>query len=72
MSLYQLSKLLFNLNRDDGLKARFKAEPGAVVADYDLTEEERGALLTPDIGLLYVLGVNGQILMHFATLCGIG
>ena len=71
MSLYQLSKLLFNLNRDDGLKARFKAEPGAVVADYDLTEEERGALLTPDIGLLYVLGVNGQILMHFAALCGI-
>ena len=71
MSLYQLSKLLFNLNRDDGLKARFKTEPEAVVADYDLTEEERGALLTPDIGLLYVLGVNGQILMHFAALCGI-
>jgi hypothetical protein len=71
MSLYQLSKMLFNLNRDDALKARFKADPEAVVADYDLTEEERGALLTPDIGLLYVLGVNGQILMHFAALCGI-
>lgn len=71
MSLYQLSKLLFNLNRDDGLKVRFKADPAAVVADYDLTEEERGALLTPDIGLLYVLGINGQILMHFAALCGI-
>jgi hypothetical protein len=71
MSLYQLSKMLFNLNRDDGLKARFKTEPETVVADYDLTEEERGALLTPDIGLLYVLGVNGQILMHFAALCGI-
>jgi len=25
----------------------------------------------PDIGLLYVLGVNGQILMHFAALLGI-
>ena len=71
MSLYQLSKMLFNLNRDDALKARFKADPEGVVADYDLTEEERGALLTPDIGLLYVLGVNGQILMHFAALCGI-
>lgn len=71
MSLYQLSKMLFNLNRDDALKARFKADPQGVVADYDLTEEERGALLTPDVGLLYVLGVNGQILMHFAALCGI-
>ena len=71
MSLYQLSKMLFNLNRDDALKARFKADPQGVVADYDLTEEERGALLTPDVGLLYVLGVNGQILMHFAALSGI-
>ena len=71
MSLYQLSKMLFNLNRDDALKTRFKADPEAVVADYDLTDEERGALLTPDVGLLYVLGVNGQILMHFAALCGI-
>ena len=36
-----------------------------------LTDEERAALLTRDIGLLYVLGVNGQILMHFAALCGV-
>ena len=71
MSLYQLSKMLFNLNRDDALKARFKADPQGVVADYDLTEEGYGRHLTPDVGLLYVLGVNGQILMHFAALCGI-
>ena len=44
MSLYQLSKMLFNLNRDDGLKVRFKAEPEALVAEYDLTEEERGVI----------------------------
>ena len=24
--------------------------------------------MQPDIGLLYVLGVNGQLLMHFAAL----
>jgi hypothetical protein len=33
-----------------------------------LTDEEKGALIKPDIGLLYVLGVNGQLLMHFAAL----
>lgn len=71
MSLYQLSKLMFELNRDDALKAQFKAAPESVAADYELSEEERGALLAPDIGLLYVLGVNGQILMHFAAFCGI-
>jgi hypothetical protein len=38
---------------------------------YTLTPEERHALKQPDIGLLYVLGVNGQILMHFAAFHGI-
>lgn len=71
MSLYQLSKLLFNLNRDETVKVRFREQPQAVVADYKLTPEELEAVLRPDIGLLYVLGVNGQILMHFAAFCGI-
>ena len=71
MSLYQLSKLLYVLNRDDNAKSRFRTEPAAFTADFDLTDEERKAVLTHDIGLLYVLGVNGQILMHFAALCGI-
>ena len=71
MSLYQLSKLLFTLNRDDAAKAQFKSDPEAFIGQYPVTPEERHALLAPDIGLLYVLGVNGQILMHFAALCGI-
>ena len=71
MSLYQLSKLLFVLNRDDAAKAQFRVNPEALVDQYGLTTEERAALLGHDIGLLYVLGVNGQILMHFAALCGI-
>lgn len=71
MSLYQLSKLLYVLNRDDAAKLRWKDDPAGLVAGYDLTEEERSAMLGHDIGLLYVLGVNGQILMHFAPLCGI-
>jgi len=41
-----------------------------VLSDYKLTEEERAALLEPDIGLLYIFGVNGQILMHYAAMCG--
>jgi len=71
MSLYQLSKLLYTLNRDEAEQARFRATPEKVVADYRLTDEERNAVLNADVGLIYVLGVNGQILMHFAALCGI-
>lgn len=67
MSLYQLSKLLFELNRDRAMQDEFTADAASVAGRYDLTEEERAAVLQPDIGLLYVLGVNGQILMHFAA-----
>ena len=71
MSLYQLSKFLYTLNRDDAMKAAFQKDARANIGAWKLTEEEARALLEPDIGLLYVLGVNGQILMHFAALCGI-
>jgi Aromatic-ring-opening dioxygenase LigAB, LigA subunit len=71
MSLYQLSKLLFHLNRDEDFKRRFKAEPQDAIAPFGLSDDERRAVLEPDIGLLYVLGVNGQILMHFAAFSGI-
>ncbi len=71
MSLYQLSKLLYVLNRDEAAKERFKTDPASLADQFPLSAEERGAVLQHDIGLLYVLGVNGQILMHFAALCGI-
>lgn len=71
MSLYYLSKLIYDLNRDEACKSDFSADPQAVVARYELTDEERKAVLDPDIGLLYVLGVNGQLLMHYAALRGI-
>jgi len=71
MSLYALSKLLYTLNRDPAAKAQFKSDPGALADRFALLPEERAAILDHDIGKLYVLGVNGQILMHFAALCGI-
>lgn len=69
MSLYQLQKLLYTLNRDAGAKARFRDDAAAFTQEFALSEDERGAILNHDIGMLYVLGVNGQILMHFAALC---
>ncbi|HTK36529.1 MAG TPA: aromatic ring-opening dioxygenase subunit LigA [Caulobacteraceae bacterium] len=67
MSLYQVSKLIYQLNRDADLQARFRQDRQEVLKAYELTDEERRALLEPDIGLLFVLGVNGQLLMHFAA-----
>ena len=70
MSLYALQKLLYHLNRDPRVKARFQTELPALLADYDLDDEEREALAQNDIGKLYVLGVNGQLLMHLSSQIG--
>ncbi len=69
MSLYQLQKLLFHLNRDPRTRSRFEADRTEVLGEYELDEEEKGAILADDVGLLYVLGVNGQTLMHYAAMC---
>ena len=70
MSLYQVQKLLFHLNRDAGVQARFRDDLEGVLAEYKLTEDERRWLREGDVGELYIHGVNGQILMHFAALIG--
>ena len=70
MSLYYTQKLLYQLNRDPAVRRRLETDLEGLLAEYELTEEERCAIRQPDIGLLYVMGVNGQILMHYAALRG--
>ncbi len=73
MSLYAVQKFLFELNRSEGVQRRFLAgdvERAAVLDGYPLNAEEREAVEAGDIGKLYVLGCNGQLLMHFAPLLG--
>ena len=70
MSLYYVQKLLYQLNRDPELRRRFDSDAEGVLKSYALSAEEIDAIRKPDIGLLYVLGVNGQLLMHYAALRG--
>ena len=70
MSLYQMQKFLFDINRDPGAQRKFRADPPQLLDSYDLTAEERAAIENRDIGLIYVLGANGQLLMHFAAFLG--
>jgi Aromatic-ring-opening dioxygenase LigAB, LigA subunit len=65
-----MQKFLFDINRDGDLQAVFRADRAAVLDRYALSGEERGALDTGDIGLIYVLGANGQLLMHYAAFLG--
>ncbi len=67
MTLYAVQKFLYEINRDCEVQAMYTSDRSAALAGYDLDDEEHAALTDPDIGKLYVLGVNGQILMHFAA-----
>lgn len=67
MSLYYLQKVLYDINRSEDMQNAFTNDAQTFLDNYSLTDEERRALIESDIGLLYVLGVNGQILMHFAA-----
>lgn len=71
MSLYQLQKSLYVLNRDPLTQEKYRSDLDQFLSEFDLTDEEKTALREGDIGLLYVLGVNGQILMHYAAFLGI-
>lgn len=70
MTLYYTQKLLYQLNREPAIRSRLEQDIEGLLAGFELTDEERRAIREPDIGLLYVMGVNGQILMHYAALRG--
>ncbi len=70
MSLYGMQKLLFHLNRDPAVQRRHRDDQPALLDEYELSAEERDAIVVGDVGKLYVLGCNGQLLMHFAALLG--
>ncbi len=70
MSLYSVQKLMYQLNRDPAMRRRHDQDLDGLLAEYALTQEESRAMREPDIGLLYVMGVNGQLLMHYAALRG--
>jgi hypothetical protein len=70
MSLYQMQKFLFDINRDPAVQQRFLADRSTVLEGYELNGEERDAIAAGDIGMLYVLGANGQLLMHYAAFLG--
>jgi len=68
MSAYTLQKMIREVNLRPERRAEFFASREAFVAGYDLTDEERDAMLRFDIGKLYALGVHGLILRPFTLL----
>ena len=70
MSLYQLQKFLYDINREPQLQQQYRDDLPGLLDRYQLSAEERAALEAGDVGLIYVLGANGQLLMHYAAFLG--
>jgi hypothetical protein len=68
MSAYHLQKMLRDINRLPPIREAYFKSPAEFVNGYDLTDEERRAVVELDIGTLYRLGVHGLILRPFTLL----
>lgn len=71
MSLYEVQKLLFHVNREPKVLNRFLGERKTLIAEYRLTEEEQRALLETDFRSLYEMGVHSLLLGPLAATLGV-
>ena len=53
MSLYQVQKLIYHVNRDSERRQRYSDNAQAFVKSYDLTEAESVAILNVNVRALY-------------------
>ncbi len=56
MSRYAVNSLLYRLKKDPEFRARFIKDPGATIADADLTDAERAAFIARDLRKVNELG----------------
>jgi len=70
MSIYQLQKLVQEVNRNPDARQQFFDERESFVAEFDLTPEERAAVTGLDVFSLYELGVHPLLLRPFTIING--
>jgi hypothetical protein len=70
MSLYQVNKLLRDVNLSNELAQRCQSEPEAVLPNYDLTSEEKEAIKGWQVRKLYDMGANPLLLLVYSMATG--
>ena len=73
MSVFAVNHLCRELLRDHAFRAAMKADPAKALAPLDLSDAERGAVVSGDVGTLFRMGVNGFLLNYMARfeVCGL-
>ena len=68
MSCYDLSRLLFDLKMNESVYQSSLKDFERVIADYDLSTEEKDALRAGDPRKLRQLGVHGMLCLYIKRL----
>lgn len=68
MSVYQLQKLIYHVNRDPERRERYRQDAAKFVQTYELSEPEAQAILSVDTRTLYQMGVHSLLLRPFTLL----
>jgi hypothetical protein len=71
MSTYAVHKVAQLLRKDPAFRDQMQRAPADTLAEFRLTDEERQAILTGDVGRLLALGAHGYLLGSFGR-AGIG
>jgi hypothetical protein len=66
MSIYAVHKVAQSLRKDPAFVERMRKDPAAAIADFPLTDQERSAIVSGDVGRLAQLGAHGYLLGAFA------
>jgi Aromatic-ring-opening dioxygenase LigAB, LigA subunit len=68
MSSYHLNRFLFDLKMNEEVLKRAAQDLPAVMAEYDLTTEEKAALSSGDPRKLRPLGAHGMVSLYILRL----
>jgi hypothetical protein len=73
MTVFAVNHLCREVLRDHAFRATMKADPAKALAPFDLTDQERRALIAGDVGALYRMGVNAFLMGYLARfeVCGL-
>lgn len=71
MSLYQVQKLVQAVNRDAESRTRFLESRESFAGEFELTDDERDALVHMKICDLYDMGVHPLLLRPFTIIHGV-
>lgn len=66
MTRYALDKVLWNYAREPQFKTAFDADTAGAIADRELSDDERAALVARDPRVIFELGAHPFLLYSFA------